>query len=99
MYQEVFAKVAGHIATFRKETPADSFRAWLCRITHHAIADFFRLQGTSATPEGGTKALCRLQQHRDRASEQSEEGQETCFLYRRAVELVRGEFSEGAWQL
>src|SRR5262249_18625715 len=95
----VFAKVAGYIATFRKETPEDSFRAWLCRITHHAIADFFRLRGASAAPEGGTQALRRLQQHTDRAAEQSEEGQEASFLYRRAVELARGEFWEGAWQM
>jgi RNA polymerase sigma-70 factor, ECF subfamily len=97
--QEVFSKVARHIAAFRKETPDDSFRAWLCRITHHAIYDFLHRRGASAAPEGGTEALWRLQQHVDRASEPSEERQETCFLYRRAVELVRGEFSETAWQM
>jgi RNA polymerase sigma-70 factor (ECF subfamily) len=97
--QEVFRKVAGRIEGFRKEAPADSFRGWLCRITHRQIADFFRRGGASAVPPGGTEAMLRLQQHADPCSQQGEEDQETGYLYRRAVEMVRGEFSEAAWQM
>ena len=96
--QEVFRKVAGHIEGFRKETPTDSFRGWLCRITHREIADLFRRGGAGAAP-GGTEAMLRLQQHADPGPRPDEEEQETGYLYRRAVELVRSEFSEAAWQM
>src|SRR5262249_25164148 len=68
--QEVFRKVAGHIQGFRKESPGDSFRGWLCRITHRAIADFLRRAGSTAPPQGGTEALLRMQQHADPHSEE-----------------------------
>ena len=40
--QDVFLKVSRGIHDFRKETAADSFRGWLCRITHHEIANHYR---------------------------------------------------------
>jgi RNA polymerase sigma-70 factor (ECF subfamily) len=97
--QEVFRKVAGHIEGYRKETPDDSFRGWLCRITHRQIADFFRRGGAETVPTGGTEAMMRLQQHADPYFEQGEEEQETGYLYRKAVDLVRSEFSAAAWQM
>src|SRR5262249_18795324 len=33
--QEVLRKVVGSLDLFRKEVATDSFRGWLCRITHH----------------------------------------------------------------
>jgi RNA polymerase sigma-70 factor (ECF subfamily) len=97
--QDVFRKVAGHIQGYRKETPADSFRGWLCRITHRTIADFYRRADAVAAPQGGTEAMLRLQQHAESSAPESEDEQETGYLYRKAVDLVRGEFSEAAWQM
>src|SRR5262249_29096232 len=96
--QEVFRKVAGHIEGYRKEAPEDSFRGWLCRITHREIADHFR-RGAAAAPRGGREAMLRLQEHAAPRSQEVEDGQDACYLYRRAVELVRSEFSESAWQM
>ena len=54
--QEVFGKVAASIALFRKDTPDDSFRGWICRITHHAIVDFRRRRDRAPVGAGGTEA-------------------------------------------
>jgi RNA polymerase sigma-70 factor (ECF subfamily) len=97
--QEVFRKVAGHIGGFRHEAPDSSFRGWLCRITHREIANLFRRGGAVAAPEGGSGPLLRLQQYAEPFLPHEEEVQETSYLYRRAVELVRTEFSEAAWQM
>src|SRR5262250_370090 len=40
--QEVFQAVFLHLADFRKERQADTFRGWLRRITQNKILDHFR---------------------------------------------------------
>ena len=98
--QEVFRKVAGHIQGYRKETPEDSFRGWLCRITHRRSPTSFAGRTALAAPQGGTGAMLRLQQHADPGpAELGGRSRETGYLYRKAVELVRSEFSEAAWQM
>lgn len=48
--QNVFLKASGGIGTFER----GSFRAWIYRITMHAIADHFRQCGHVATAFGGS---------------------------------------------
>src|SRR5262249_38045346 len=80
---------------------ADSFRGWLCRITHRELAQFFRRRDHVMSPQGGSEALERLQQHPDPPPSDldEDEQQETRYLYHQAVQIVRGEFSEQAWQM
>src|SRR5262245_7654962 len=40
--QDVFGAVASHVAAFRKEGPADTFRGWLRRIAQNKVRDYFR---------------------------------------------------------
>ena len=100
--QEVFGKVAASIALFRKDTPDDSFRGWICRITHHAIVDFRRRRDQTPVGAGGTEAHLRLERTADRPlleSNEQEQSAETCYLYQQAMKVAQSEFSERMWQM
>jgi RNA polymerase sigma-70 factor, ECF subfamily len=99
--QEIFSRAARYIRQFHKETAEDSLRGWLCRITHREIAQFFRRRD-GVNPEGGTEALRRLQQQVDSAADEppgEEVRHETQYLYQRAVEIARQEFTDETWQM
>jgi RNA polymerase sigma-70 factor (ECF subfamily) len=53
--QEVFAAVAAGAGRFRRETPEQSFGAWLRTVTRSKVCDHFRRRGT-LDAEGGTDA-------------------------------------------
>ena len=98
--QEVFFRVAGNIGQFRKEGPEDSLRGWLCRITHREIAQFYRKRDLIAAGSGGTDALMHLQAQPDQTNRETDEEdirQETRYLYQRAVEIARSEFTQTTW--
>lgn len=105
--QEVFLKVSRGIHDFRKESATDSFRGWLCRITHHEIANHYRRQKGAVAARGGTEAHVELQELTEprgsgpTAAEPAagEARQEIAYLYQQAVQLVRSEFSDAAWQM
>ena len=100
--QEVFIRVAGNIGQFRKEGPQDSLRGWLCRITHRQIAQFYRKRDSLAAASGGTDALMHLQQQPDQTDrEPGEEDvrEETRYLYQKAVEIARSEFTQTTWMM
>ncbi len=99
--QEVFLRVSRSIEQFRKENPGDSLRGWLCRITHRQLAQFFRDRETLAEASGGTEAHILLQQQADRHPQESEDEarQEVRYLYQRAMDIARGEFSESTWKM
>ena len=99
--QEVFLKVSRGIHDFRKETAADSFRGWLCRITHNEIVNL-RRRAAVAKPVGGSEARRQIEAVVAPAPAElspDEVEQETHFLYSQAIELVRSEFSDVAWQM
>ncbi len=99
--QEVFLRVAQGIVKFHKTEPGDTLRGWLCRITHSQISQFFRDRDELASAAGGTEAQMRLQEHADKMPEdtETEAKEEVRFLYQRAIEIARGEFSESAWKM
>jgi RNA polymerase sigma-70 factor (ECF subfamily) len=99
--QDVFHEVATYIRSFQKKSPSDSFRGWLCRITHHMIADFVR-QRDRLTTQGGTEALQELNADAERPVVEPDEDEcsaETLYLYEQAVKMAQGEFSERMWQM
>lgn len=101
--QEVFGKVTTHIEQFHKDNSGGSFRGWICRITHHEIADFFRRRESTALPAaGGTDAQLRMQEIPERPTPEpdaEEVRQETRYLYQKAMHVARAEFPERAWQM
>jgi RNA polymerase sigma-70 factor (ECF subfamily) len=93
--QEVFRSVLAAIADFRRDRPGDSFRAWLRTIVRNKIRDRSR--------RAGVKQLAAQDLIEQVWAEQGPEpdapsvacvAAETVNLCRRAVELIRGEFSE-----
>jgi len=99
--QEVFQAVFLHLADFRKERQADTFRGWLRRITQNKILDHFRRLGREPRGVGGSDAQARLTQLPfPQSSEEGSDGDQPVEsdLFRRALDLIRQEFEERTWQ-
>jgi RNA polymerase sigma-70 factor (ECF subfamily) len=97
--QEVFQAVTKGIEHFRCERPDDSFRGWLYGITRHKVRDVWRRRAISPDGVGGSTAQLRLQSVPDRYDPHSSDGpQEFREVLRRAMDLVRVEFTEQSWQ-
>jgi RNA polymerase sigma-70 factor (ECF subfamily) len=93
--QEVFLAVAGSLDRFQHQRPG-SFRAWMRGITRNKLLEYFRRQQGRPAAPGGTEALQRLQELADSPG-RDEEKEEVGGLYRRALDLMRGEFEERTW--
>lgn len=97
--QEVFAAVASGLEQFRRDRPGDSFRAWLRGITRNQLLMHFRRQGGEVRAEGGSEARRRLEDVADTLTVPCEgEAEEIAAVYRRALDLTRGQFEERTWQ-
>jgi RNA polymerase sigma-70 factor (ECF subfamily) len=95
--QEVFHAVAAGLDNFRRERQGDTFRGWLRVITRNKLIDHGRRRDRQPEAQGGTDAQRRLQQVAE--PELPEDTPDDLGgLYRRALELVRGEFEERTWQ-
>jgi RNA polymerase sigma-70 factor (ECF subfamily) len=95
--QEVFLAVAEGLGRFERRGPG-SFRAWVRGIARHKLLDYHRRGGHQPAAAGGTTALGRLQEVPDPQPGSGEDADEVGRLYRRALELIRGEFEERTWQ-
>ena len=98
--QEVFRTVLLRIGDFRCDRPGDTFRGWLWTITRFKIGDHLRRRASQPRAAGGSEARDQLEQvPAETLSESSEVSPGvTRGLYRRALELIRGEFEEVSWQ-
>jgi RNA polymerase sigma-70 factor (ECF subfamily) len=99
--QEVWVAVARTIAGFRRAHPGDSFRGWLYTVTHNKIYDFRKRNRCRAQAAGGTTARQVLMQLPDPASSASAPAPPSPKVqnfFRRALELIRGEFADGTWR-
>jgi RNA polymerase sigma-70 factor (ECF subfamily) len=100
--QEVFSRVSQHLPRFQKEEPTDSFRGWLCRLTHHQIADFFRNHDKTQQAQGGSDMLSWLHRQPERKviePDAEDARNEEHFLFLQAVISVRCEFSNSYWKM
>ncbi len=98
--QEVFAAVAGGAGRFRRETPQQSFGAWLRTITRSKVCDHFRRRRGLLAAEGGTDAQQRLlnlpEPADDSLSLSAPLATDTRFVHR-ALDAVRAEFEPRTW--
>jgi RNA polymerase sigma-70 factor, ECF subfamily len=96
--QEVFLTVARRLDEFRREGPADSFRGWLYTITFHKVGDHLRRKERAGAPEGGTDARLRLEGMPERLPPEEADEDDSGVVHR-ALELIRPEFGDRAWQM
>jgi RNA polymerase sigma-70 factor (ECF subfamily) len=98
--QEVFQAVAADLGRFRSEHRGGTFRGWLRGIARHKLLDHYRRRDRQPRAEGGSDAYQRFQEAPDLLPdwEDTDPEQEVGALYRRALELVRGEFEDRTWQ-
>jgi RNA polymerase sigma-70 factor (ECF subfamily) len=95
--QEVFLAVAQGLERFERRGPG-SFRGWVRGITRHKLLDYYRRAGRQPGAAGGSTAFERLQEIPDPQPGSDEDADEVSGLYRRALDLIRGEFEERTWQ-
>lgn len=95
--QEVLVAVSLGLPRFRRDRDG-GFRAWVRGIARHKILDRLR-RGRGPAAEGGTDAHRRVQELADPADAPGDDDAgEEAWLYRRALDLVRGEFTEKTWR-
>ena len=95
--QEVFAAVATGLASFRHDEPGSSFRGWLKGVARHKLVDLRRKAGRSPKGQGGTDAQIALAGVAE-PDLPEDTSADLSALYRRVLELVRGEFEPKSWQ-
>jgi RNA polymerase sigma-70 factor (ECF subfamily) len=99
--QEVFRALLSGLDSFRRDQPQQSFRAYLATITRNKLRDRHRRHQRSAQAAGGSDAHAMLQQHADPSNDldpQAAWNQLQSGLWRRALDLVRGEFETTTWE-
>ncbi len=85
---------------FQDTGRSGSFRAWLHGITRHRVVDHFRRRQIEPQAQGGTgaqAAMLQIPAAADDLDTSHNPNAEDC-LWRRALELVRAEFSDRTWQ-
>lgn len=100
--QQVFQAAATHLAAFRRDREADTFRGWLRGITRNVVLMHLRRDSRQPRASGGTESLLRLHEVTESATPDDDDENsdaEANELHRRALELVRGEFEERTWQM
>ncbi len=98
--QDVFAAVHQNVSRFRRDSAQDSFRGWLWTIARNEVRMYFRRRAGQALPAGGSQAHQALQELPEyfAAETHSYGASDAQLLLRRALELVRAEFSAPTWQ-
>lgn len=94
--QEVFRTVLLRIADFHKNSEHAEFRAWLRAIFRNKLGDLWRRMAAQPQAEGGM-APGRFDELAEDDSDDDDSGESTA-LFRRAFDLIRGEFEETSWQ-
>ena len=96
--QEVFAAAAAGLSGFHRDRPGDTFRGWLRGITRNQVLMHFRRTRRQPQAKGGSAARLDLENLPGPADDDADDAGAVNSLYRRALEYVRGEFTERLWQ-
>ena len=98
--QDVLRTAVARLPDFRRDRPGDTFRGWLRGITRNILHEHQRRAGRQPRAAGGSAAWERIQAVAEPATAPDEDDPPTELnaLYRRALELVRGEFEAKTWQ-
>ncbi len=98
--QDVFRSVFTKIGDFQKDGQRSHFRGWLWAITRNRVRLFFRQRGPQAQAMGGSDAAILLAQIPEQWQRDEEPSTDTDrqSLVRRALGMVKGDFSAVTWQ-
>jgi RNA polymerase sigma-70 factor (ECF subfamily) len=102
LVQEVFRVVSQALPAFRRDRPGDTFRGWLRGVARIVLLRHGRAIRRQPRAAGGTDALEHMNAIPAAASAggaDDDEPAERNALYRRALELVRGEFEAKTWRM
>lgn len=95
----MFRAVAAGLPAFRRDRPGDTFRGWLRGITRSVLLRHAEQAARQPQAAGGTAALQGLHAVADGATDDDPDPPaEVGALYRRGLDLVRGEFEPRTWQ-
>lgn len=99
--QDVFRAVFQHIEQFQGDQNGGSFRGWLWTITKNQIRQHFRSAKRRVQPLGGASARQMLDQlpEADLPDEEPDPQTTRRRTIWRALELVKGDFSETTWAI
>lgn len=97
--QEVFRAVVMRIGDFRRNRPGDTFRGWLFTITRHKLAAYWHRRKSVPPAVGGSESLRRLEAIEAQISSEVDANTGLELLCRRAMALVRSDFSDTAWAI
>jgi RNA polymerase sigma-70 factor (ECF subfamily) len=95
--QEVFLSVSLSLGEFEPQRTG-SFRKWVRGIARHKALDSFRRIKGEPLAAGGTIAQAFIQDVPEEVESPEDEADETGDLYRRALELIKGNFEAKTWQ-
>lgn len=101
IFQETFQAVARKIEEFRRDKKSGTFRGWLRTIAMNKIRDLFRRREKQAAASGGTDAQLFLNQAPDPLVDDEEavdEAEPMQAGVRRALQWIRGDFTETTWK-
>jgi RNA polymerase sigma-70 factor (ECF subfamily) len=99
--QDVFLAAAAGIADFQRQREGQTFRGWLYGITHFKVLDYWRRRAKQPHAAGGSDAQQMLRELPEEISAEASGdalAADRSGVYRRALELVRGEFTDQSWQ-
>jgi RNA polymerase sigma-70 factor (ECF subfamily) len=96
--QEVFRAVFASIASFRSDSPGDTFQGWLWTITRNKIRDWRRRAVRQPEAPGGTDFLQRIEQLPQELSTSASEPFARQSLIQQTLDLVRSEVEPTTWQ-
>ena len=105
VFQETFRAVSRGLNDYSPRKSVGSFRCWLRTIVRTKIADHFRRKAKQAAGRGGTEAQLHMDNIADPfadgdplAEDDPQEAQaDHQQIVRRAMELIRSEYSEQNW--
>jgi RNA polymerase sigma-70 factor (ECF subfamily) len=97
--QEVFQVIATRLKTFRRDSPQDSFTAWVRGITRNKLREHYRRRTVGGVGQGGSDAMQQLRELSLGLSESrtSPQSSERAQLLRAAVVGVQAEFESATW--
>lgn len=95
--QEVFLVAATRVGSFKRDRTGQSMRRWLGQITRNKIGDWIRTQKSVPIAVGGEASLVETIADPANSFIDDDLIHDEGPLVRRAIELIRGDFSENTW--